>query len=184
MNLQNYIDWTKTINDYEEAVHVASSESWGSQYIGRFKPPRLDITKNQEKGSEGYWHYRNDLLGKWASAVWPNLDFIEAKIQIQKPGQICHPHLDFLGEYLQHICEQRPELLSTAHSLNSPGIDVHRMFVAVDDQVPGQIFCINGKNWNWKAGDCIRLDNWQALHHTENNSTKDRAIIKITGVQF
>jgi hypothetical protein len=56
------------------------------------------------------------------------------------------------------------------------------MFVAMDDQIPGQRFIINGQDWHWTAGDCIRLNNWQALHSTINNSVTPRSLIKITGI--
>ena len=56
--------------------------------------------------------------------------------------------------------------------------------IAVEDQVWGQRFVINDWDWIWKAGDCMRLNNWQALHWTENTSKKDRTIIKVTGVKF
>jgi len=56
------------------------------------------------------------------------------------------------------------------------------MFVALNDQVYGQKFIINGKEWQWQEGDCIRLNNWQALHSTSNESDTPRSIIKITGI--
>ena len=85
---------------------------------------------------------------------------------------------------MERICETMPELLNSTHSLENPAVDVWRMFVAMDDHVQGQMFNINNRAWIWKAGDCIRLDNWQALHWTRNTSEKDRAIIKVTGVKI
>ena len=77
-----------------------------------------------------------------------------------------------------------PGLLNLQHSLDAPAIDVWRMFMAVDDQEPGQRFVINNEDWTWKAGDCMRLNNWRALHWTENTSKNNRTIIKVTGVKF
>ena len=77
-----------------------------------------------------------------------------------------------------------PGLLKLKHSLDAPALDIWRMFIAVEDQVLGQRFVINDKDWAWKEGDCMRLNNWQALHWTTNTSNKMRTIIKVTGVKF
>ena len=183
MNLKEYINWTKTINDYKTAPNVADTNAWGFERHGRVIVPEIQI-KNAKEGDEGYWHFRNDTLNEWARKIWSNLQCVEAKIQIQKPNQICHPHLDFLGEYLEKISKLHPNILELEHSLDKPAIDVWRMFVAIDDHIPGQIFSIINKEWIWRACDCIRLNNWRALHWTKNTSKVDRAIIKITGINL
>ena len=183
MNLKEYIEWTKTINDYDVSPEIANASSWGFRELESVGVPKFDRA-NPLQGDEGYSSIRNDMISYWARKQWPQLKFVEAKIQIQRPGEICHPHLDLLGGYMERICETMPELLNSTHSLENPAVDVWRMFVAMDDHVQGQMFNINNRAWIWKAGDCIRLDNWQALHWTRNTSEKDRAIIKVTGVKI
>jgi len=183
MNLKEYIEWTKSINDYDVSPKVANVSSWGFRKLKNMTVPTFDLS-NPSQGDEGYSSIRNNKISDWAKSQWPRLNFVEAKIQIQKPGETCHPHLDLLGEYIERICETMPGLLKLDHSLTSPAIDVWRMFVAIDDHVTGQIFNINDTTWTWESGDCIRLNNWQALHWTENQSAVDRAIIKITGVKL
>ena len=138
---------------------------------------------SQQKGTEGYWHFRNNELSTWGSQTWPELEFLDVKIQVQKPGQVCPPHLDFLGYYLENICKAKPELLELEHSTNKPAIDIWRMFIATEDYKLGQMFVINDEQWFWTKGDCIRLNNWKALHWTKNIGEKDRTIIKVTGVK-
>tara|TARA_Y100000817_G_C16643680_1_gene449540 strand:+ start:80 stop:634 length:555 start_codon:yes stop_codon:yes gene_type:complete len=181
-NLRKYIEWTKQINDYETAPEVADPKAWGFEELGQIKLPKDINLENAIPGDEGYSSIRNDKLIEWAESTWPDLKCVDAKIQIQKPKEECKPHLDFLGDYLERVCESMPIMYGVLHSLDKPGLDVWRMFVAIEDNVPGQIFSINNKQWQWKRGDCIRLNNWQALHWTKNESTVERAIIKITGI--
>lgn len=183
MNLKEYINWTTSIDDYETAPKVADTSAWGFEVMpGSYRIPKLKL-ENASKGNEGYDSIRNDLVTNWAKVTFPFLKCIDAKIQIQRPGESCKPHLDFLGEYLQNVCETLPGLLKVKHSLQEPGIDVWRMFVAVEDHVDGHIFNINNKEWKWTKGECIRLNNWQALHWTKNTSNLDRVILKITGIK-
>ena len=183
MNLKEYINWTKTIDDYETAPNVANTKAWGFKKLKKVNIPEIKI-ENAKDGDEGYWSFRNQELTEWAKGQWKDLTFLDAKIQIQKPGQVCEPHLDFLGYYLEDICMAHPGLLKLEHSLKTPAIDIWRMFIAVEDQIPGHIFSVNNVKWRWKAGDCMRLNNWQALHWTKNTSKKIRTIIKVTGVKF
>ena len=183
MILKEYIEWTKTINDYETAPNVANTKAWGFKKLKKVNIPEIKI-ENAKEGDEGYWSFRNQELTEWAKGQWEDLTFLDAKIQIQKPGQVCEPHLDFLGYYLEDICMAHPGLLKLEHSLKTPAIDIWRMFIAVEDQIPGHIFSVNNVKWRWKAGDCMRLNNWQALHWTKNTSSVDRTIIKVTGVKF
>jgi len=183
MILKEYIEWTKTINDYETAPNVANTKAWGFKKLKKVNIPEIKI-ENATEGDEGYWSFRNEKLTEWAREQWEDLTFLEAKIQIQTPGQVCKPHLDFLGYYLEDICMAHPGLLKLKHSLDAPAIDIWRMFIAVEDRVWGQRFVINDWDWIWKAGDCIRLNNWQALHWTKNTSSVDRTIIKVTGFKF
>jgi len=183
MNLKEYIEWTKTIDDYKDGEKLANINAWGFEKLEKVDVPKIKI-ENFEKGSEGYSSIRYSILTDWAKATWPDLKFIDAKIQVQKPGEVCNPHLDFLGYYLEDVCMAHPGLLKLKHSFESPAIDVWRMFIAVEDQIPGHIFLINNVKWRWKKGDCMRLNNWQALHSTKNTSNKMRTIIKVTGVKF
>ena len=181
MFLRDYINWAKNIDEYQEGPKLANPKAWAYEKLGKVRLPKLKI-KNATPGDEGYSSVRSPMLVKWAEYTWPFLKFVDAKIQIQSPGQSCDPHLDFLNDYLDNVCKQEPELYDREHSLQTPGVDVWRMFVAIDDQVEGQRFIINDKDWKWQGGDCIRLNNWQALHRTRNDSATDRSIVKITGI--
>tara|TARA_B100000927_G_C16396827_1_gene441682 strand:+ start:344 stop:907 length:564 start_codon:yes stop_codon:yes gene_type:complete len=184
MKLNEYISWANSLNEYQDSATLADSEAWGFEVLpGNYSTPKIDL-KNVQTGDEGYDSVRNDLITNWAKVKWPFLECIDAKVQIQRPGEKCKPHLDFLGYYLENVCRKYPKLLRIDHTLQKPGIDVWRMFVAVDDHVTGQIFNVNNEEWKWTRGECMRLNNWQALHWTENKSTVDRVIIKITGVKF
>jgi hypothetical protein len=184
MKLKEYIKWANSIDEYETAPDLADLNSWGYEILpGSVRLPKFDLN-NSVAGTEGYSSIRNDKITAWAKVTWPFLKCIDAKIQIQKPGEVCKPHLDFLGYYLEDVCEHYPKLLRVEHTLKNPGVDVWRMFVAVDNHVEGQIFNINNEDWKWSKNECIRLNNWQALHWTENKSKVDRVIIKITGINF
>ena len=183
MNLKEYIDWANSIDDYETAPKVADTSAWGFTILpGTFRTPKF-VLQDIIKGTEGYDSVRNDLVTNWAKVTFPFLKCIDAKIQIQRPGEKCRPHLDFLGEYLQNVCEVMPGLLKLEHSLQKPGIDVWRLFVAVENHIPGHVFNVNNEEWKWSKGECMRLNNWQALHWTENTSNIDRVILKITGIK-
>jgi|TARA_R110000782_G_scaffold105088_5_gene193013 hypothetical protein len=183
MLLRNYIEWTRKINEYKEGPKVANLDTWGFKELGKVNLPQITNLEHPTPGDEGYSSIRNESLTQWAKATWPFLKFLDAKIQVQKYNEECKPHLDFLGYYLEHVCETMPRFLQVEHSLDKPGLDVWRMFIAIEDQVDGQIFSVNNNEWTWKAGDCIRLNNWQALHWTKNESNIDRSLIKITGIK-
>lgn len=181
MFLRDYIDWADQIDEYKESPSLADPNTWGYETLGKVKLPKIKIT-NATPGTEGYSSIRNPILVKWAQYTWPFLSFVDAKIQTQAPGQQCLPHLDFLNDYLKNVCAHNPELYDRKHSLQKPGVNVWRLFVAIEDQVPGQRFTINNKEWHWQEGDCIRLNNWQALHSTRNDSDTVRSIVKVTGI--
>jgi hypothetical protein len=183
MKLKEYISWTNSIDEYKDSASLAKLDTWGYEVLpGSVRLPKLNL-ENTVKGDEGYDSVRNDLITNWAKVTWPFLTCIDAKIQIQRPGEECKPHLDFLGDYLENVCQTLPGLLNVEHTLEKPAINVWRMFIATEDHVPGQVFSVNNNEWVWKAGDCMRLNNWQALHWTKNTSQVDRAIIKITGIK-
>ena len=183
MNLKEYISWANTLDEYKDSASLADLNAWGYEVLpGNYKVPKLNLD-NATKGSEGYDSIRNKFITHWAKDKWPFLNCIDAKIQIQRPGEECKPHLDFLNDYLEKVCETLPGLLNVEHSLEKPGINIWRMFVAVEDHIDGHIFSVNNKEWKWQKGQCIRLNNWQALHWTKNTSDVDRVIIKITGLK-
>ena len=183
MKLKEYINWANKLDEYQDSATLADLDAWGFEILpGNYRTPKLNLNDAIE-GDEGYASIRNDLITNWAKVKWPFLKCIDAKIQIQKSGKECKPHLDFLGHYLENVCETLPGLLNLEHTLEKPGIDVWRMFVAVEDHVSGHIFSVNNKEWKWTKGECMRLNNWQALHWTKNTSDVDRVIIKITGIK-
>ena len=193
MNLEDYIKWHRDLGHdglYDKSPELADPNAVSFKHIGNVDLP--DVEHVYEKsfmvhwrgGKRGYLSAYDDKLTEWAKKRWPALKFVKDKIQIQRPGGKVQPHLDLLGDYLSGVCDQIPWLKKVKHSLDKPGVDVHQMLIALDDQVDGQIFAFSDKNWNWKKGDCIRVNNWQALHWTENKSEKDRAIIKVQGINF
>ena len=182
MNLKNYIEWTETVDEYKVSLELADKHAWGFKSMNNVRFPKFNLDDPTD-GGEGYHSVRNERITQWARMVWPELSCIEAKIQIQKPGEECSPHLDLVGEYLRGVCDTLPGLLKVAHTLKQPGVDLWRLFVATEDHVDGQIFNINDVQWKWQKGDCIRLNNWQALHWTKNDSDTDRIILKITGIK-
>ena len=193
MNLKEYIDWHKELG--YDGVYNISPELADPTAVGFKKMERVSFPKIQnlyDKGNLGEWRGVNeqylgitdDKLTLWAQKKWPFLKFVKAKIQIQRPGERVKPHLDFCGDYLRIVSEQIPWLLKVKHTLEKPGIDIWRMSIAMEDQLEGQIFAFNNQNWEWKKGDCIRINTWRALHWTENKSKKDRPILKITGIKF
>ena len=82
MNLKEYIDWTKTINDYKTAPTVANTSAWGFKKLKKVNVPDIKI-KNATEGDEGYWSVRNNELNSWAKEIWSDLTFLDTKIQIQ-----------------------------------------------------------------------------------------------------
>ena len=183
MKLKEYIKWANNLDEYQDSATLADLNAWGFEVMpGSYRIPKLNLN-NATKGTEGYDSIRNDLISNWAKVTFPFLKCLDAKIQIQRPGESCKPHLDFLGDYLENVCESMPGLLNVEHTLEKPGIDIWRMFVAVDDHVDGHVFAVNNEEWKWTKGQCMRLNNWQALHWTKNDSDQDRVIIKITGIK-
>ena len=183
MKLKEYINWANKLDEYQDSSTLADLDAWGFEVLpGNYKTPKLNLD-DAVPGDEGYASIRNDLITNWAKVKWPFLKCVDAKVQVQKPGEECKPHLDFLNDYLEGVCEVLPGLLNVEHTLEKPGIDVWRMFVAVEDHCDGHIFSVNNKEWKWRKGQCMRLNNWQALHWTRNTSDIDRVLIKITGIK-
>ena len=156
MLLRNYIDWTRKINEYKEGPKVANLTTWGFKDLGKVDLPQITNLEHPTPGDEGYSSIRNESLTQWAKATWPFLNFLDAKIQVQKYNEECKPHLDFLGDYLESVCQTSPGLLNLEHTLEKPAIDVWRMFVAMENHAPRQVFSVNNNEWTWKAGDCMR----------------------------
>ena len=192
MNVQEYIDWHSTLGHdefYNMCPDLADPKAIGLQHIGNVELPELGEIDLEGKNAEWrgvthkYLTYDNDALTEWAKHKWPELKFVKVKLQVQPPGIKVPPHLDLLGDYLTGVCNEIPWLRKVKHSLEEPGIDICQMIVAVEDQVPGQVFAFSDQEWNWKKGDCIRINTWRSLHWTENNSEVDRPMIKITGIK-
>ena len=89
--LKEYIAWTKTINDYETALNVANTKAWGFKKLKKVNIPEIKI-ENAKEGDEGYWHLRSTVLTDWAKKNWTDLQFVEAKIQIQIPSRNTKQH--------------------------------------------------------------------------------------------
>ena len=96
MNLKEYITWAKTLDAYKDGEKLANINAWGFEKLERVNVPNIKV-EDAEEGTEGYWHFRNNKLSTWGSQTWPELEFLDVKIQVQKPGEVCPPHLDFLG---------------------------------------------------------------------------------------
>lgn len=183
MKLSEYIAWARHTDHYLHSPYYADPSSWSWKTLEPVRIPKFDLPQ-LPKGTEGYSSYHDEKLQRWAELTWRDLSYIKCSIQIQYPGECCYPHLDLLGEFLAKVAVKHPELLGTEHSLSNPTLDCRRMFVAMEDQVLGQRFVINNQDWKWKKGDCISMNPWTALHHTENKSDKPRALIKITAIRL
>jgi len=205
MNLREYIDWCDTIDCYKDSDQYGDTDSWAytncpltdserkhilQLYEKKIKPNIEDISV---KGNEGYDHIYNDVLQAWADRQYKSnirscgcgqFSRVEAKIQVQQPGEQCDPHIDLLPGFLDKICQERPALNYVKHSLQRPAVECFRIFIALEDHVDGQIFDINGHQWKWRAGDQIKMNPWTAIHYTKNVSDIPRPLIKITGARY
>ena len=173
MNVQEYLDWHSKLDHdefYNMCPDLADPNAIGLQHIGNIELPELGNIELTGKNADWrgvthkYFAYSDDKLTEWAKQKWPELKFIKAKIQVQPAGVKVPAHLDLLGDYLTSVCKEIPWLKKVKHSLEQPGIDVCQMIVAMEDQVPGQVFAFSDQEWNWKKGDCIRINTWRALH--------------------
>jgi len=108
MKLSDYIEWTRHINDYDISPQVANPDTWDFKVLDKIELPKQLNFENAIQGDEGYSSIRNDSITNWARDKWPHLQCLDAKIQIQKPGEECKPHLDFLGDYLEKVCQTMP----------------------------------------------------------------------------
>ena len=86
MNLKEYIEWTKTINDYKTAPTVANTNTWGFKKLKKVNVPEIKI-ENATEGDEGYWSVRNNELNNWAKEIWSDLVFLELIITGQKNNE-------------------------------------------------------------------------------------------------
>lgn len=193
MNLEEYLEWHQKLGHdefYNMCPDLADPNAVGCKHIGNVELPELgDLYKTSKNAdwrgvTHKYLGYTSETLTQWAEQQWPELKFVKAKIQIQPPGVNVPPHLDLLGDYLSGVCKEIPWIKKIKHSLEEPGVDICQILIAMEDQVDGQKFAFQDQEWNWKKGDCIRINTWRALHWTENKSEKDRPMIKITGLKL
>jgi len=197
--LQEYIDWYQTLafeDMYDKYLELHDPAVPGFVLPGNVSIPTdliNDIMNNNPDGEpteflgveSKYQVQYDDRLLQWAQEQFPNLKFVKCRLQIQKPGEEVRKHMDLLGEYLKGVCENIPWLKKIKHSLANPGVDLHQLLIACDDQVDGQVIGFhNPGNWNWKKGDILRINTWRSLHWTKNTSNKVRVIIKVTGIEF
>ena len=188
MNLKEFIEWHKTIDVYELSPKIADKKSWGFMGMGNLELP--DIKDLYDKAEDEVWRGErmeylaiyDDVITKWAEKTWPFLRCVQAKIQIQQPGEGVRPHLDLCGTYLESVVKEIPWMAKRRHSIDEPGVDIYRMVVAMEDHVEGQQFVFGNQEWTWKKGDCVRINALQSLHWTKNNSKVNRPMIKITAI--
>jgi hypothetical protein len=193
-NLGEYIDWHQSLNfdeTYDIYPKLADPSVTSFLPMGKIDLPELitDDGRGFKPDFRGtlsqYTVLEDESLLKWAAEKFPKLKFLKCRMQVQKPGEAVRAHLDLLGDYLKNVSVKMPWIRKTKHSFKNPRIDIHQYIIACDDQVEGQVFGFeNPGPWQWKKGDYIRVNTWQALHWTENKSEKDRAIIKVQGINF
>ena len=95
MKLKEYIKWANNLDEYQDSATLADLNAWGFEVMpGSYRIPKLNLD-NATKGTEGYDSIRNDLISNWAKVTFPFLKCLDAKIQIQRPGESCKPHLIF-----------------------------------------------------------------------------------------
>ena len=198
MNLGEYIDYYGSLS-YEElfAKYREHSDPNVASYVSLEKvnlPEQLIsemCTREPERQPEHLGvksQYRvkyDDQLQTWAEQTFPHLQFVDVRMQSQPPGEKVPAHLDLLPVYLKKVCNKVPYLRKIKHSIEDPGLDVHQLIIACEDQVEGQVFGFdNPGQWHWTKGDCIRVNTWRGSHWTENNSTKTRHMLKVRGIQI
>jgi hypothetical protein len=205
MNLGEYIDWHQSI-EFED-MYTQYQKIHNPNVPGYLLPGKVEIPDdlvnaliNRDPGKQPEWlgvksNYRvqyDDRLVEWAKKTFPNLQFVKCRLQSQKPGESVREHMDLLGTYLRGITEatgdnkpHAPWLRKLRHSIEKPGIDIHQLLIACDDQVDGQVIGFyNPGPWNWKKGDILRINTWRGMHWTENKSNKIRHILKVTGIEL
>jgi hypothetical protein len=184
---------SKEFNYYKDTTHLADTSQAGYKDIGNFQLPPLDFIKKitTQPRADGtdlentYTYGRHVLLDAWAEKTFPELKYKQTLVQLQKPGEKVDPHVDTLHGQIKNWIKQEPALANIEHSMENPNpnFQAKRYFMGVEDHIKGQEFILNGKQWIWKKGDCISLNVWRGIHNTINNSSKDRYIIKITGLK-
>ena len=148
MNLGEYIDYYGSLS-YEElfAKYREHSDPNVASYVSLEKvnlPEQLIsemCTREPERQPEHLGvksQYRvkyDDELQTWAEQAFPHLQFVDVRMQSQPPGEKVPAHLDLLPVYLKKVCNKVPYLRKIKHSIEDPGLDVHQLIIACEDQV-------------------------------------------------
>ena len=127
-------------------------------------------------------HQANDICRQIAKTLGFGED-ATIYINNQEPGNVVFRHMDYLSCYT-HEQEDFLNLEYDQKKKQPKGFpDVWRAFVALDDWHPGQIFQFEPYFWtHWKRGDVVFFDWRNTAHATANCGTRDRPILKITGI--
>ena len=196
MNLGEYIDNFEKLN-YEElfAKYREYSDPTVKSFvpIGKVDLPEQLIREMSQRepdrqpehlGVKSQYRVKyDDELQSWAEKTFPHLQFVDVRMQSQPPGEKVPAHLDLLPVYLRKVCRKVPYLRKLKHSIDQPALDVHQIIVACEDQLEGQVFGFDNPGpWQWKKGDCIRVNTWRGSHWTENNSQQTRHMLKVRGI--
>ena len=195
MKLSEYLNWldSNQFDYYRDTVEYVDVSQEGFEHKGNVRLPSLDFIKKittqpraDGKDLENVYTYgRHPLLDTWADKTFPELRYKQTYVQLQKPGDKVDPHIDTLHGQIKSWVQHEPHLADMEHSMKDPNpkLKARRYFIGVEDQVDGQNFTINDVQWKWKQGDVISLNVWRGVHHTKNNSNRDRYIIKVTGLE-
>lgn len=195
MKLSEYLDWldSNQFDYYRDTVEYADVSQAGFEHKGNVRLPPLDFIKKittqpraDGKDLENVYTYgRHPMLDTWADKTFPELRYKQTLVQLQKPGDKVDPHVDTLHGQIKTWVEHEPHLADMEHSMENPNpeLKARRYFIGVEDHVGGQDFTINDVKWKWNKGDVISLNVWRGVHHTKNNSDRDRYIIKVTGLE-
>lgn len=167
--------FVKQINSYKIDVKQLASSMDSSVLMSGFGLAKLhssiDLSNLQEKIQK--------IL---------ELDEIEIALHNQPPGIVHAWHYDSMNFYYYNVWSKMDS------SRRSKEFDFSRMwikddkfpvrlFLALDDWAPGQLFQLGTDLWyNWRAGDIMWFD-WKNLPHaTANASLHNRPLIRITGL--
>jgi len=196
--LGEFIDWHQSLGFeemYEKYKEIHDPSVPGYVPVGKVDLPEdiiADLSK-EKLDTQPVWlgvksNYRvqyDERLLSWAKKTFPKLQFVKCRMQAQKPGESVREHMDLLGNYLRDCTIKAPWLRKLRHSIEKPGIDIHQIIIAWDDQVEGQVFGFHNPGpWKWKKGEYMRINSWRGMHWTANNSDVVRRLIKVTGIEL
>ena len=94
------------------------------------------------------------------------LDNLQARLHIQKTGQLWHKHIDKLYKFNKEDPSK-----------------IVRIHIMLTDWEPGHFFQFGDLDLRWKAGDVTMFDWMNLPHSTANTAFAPRVSLQLTGVK-